>query len=100
MVNEETASHPCHTINVTTNSVYSGRERFSPMSEAETKRKIVFWIVMGIVAWGIVLAIGVYWANRDPRQPLIILAGVALFVGFWLAMLRTRPTDKTPEPPE
>lgn len=67
-------------------------------SEAEAKRKIVFWIVIGIVAWGVVLAIGDYLANHDQRRPLIIVAGVVLFVGFWLAMLRTRPADKTPRP--
>jgi len=70
------------------------------MSEAEAKRKIVFWIVFGIVAWGVVLAIGDYWVNHDSRRPLVILASVILFVGFWLAMLRTRPSDGTSEPPE
>ena len=70
------------------------------MSEAATKRKIVFWIVLGIVGWGVVLAIGDYLANHDPRRPLIILACVILFVGFWLVMLRTRPSDGTSEPPE
>jgi hypothetical protein len=71
-----------------------------PMSEADEKRKIVFWIVLGIVAWGIVLAVGDYWANHDPRRPLIIMACVVLFVGFWMAMLRTRRSDGTSEPPE
>lgn len=70
------------------------------MSEAETKRKIVFWIAVGIIAWGVVLAIGVFVVNHDARQSAIILAGVVLFVGFWLLMLRTRPSDESPEPPE
>jgi uncharacterized membrane protein YfcA len=58
--------------------------------ENDTRRKIVFWIVGGILAWGVILAIGVFLANRDPRQPLIIVACVVIFVGFWLAMLRLR----------
>jgi hypothetical protein len=78
----------------------AGRKMSQTPSEAEAKRKIVFWIVMGIVAWGIVLAIGDYLKNHDPRRPLIIIAGVVLFVGFWLAMLRTRRSDETPTPPE
>jgi len=71
-----------------------------PPSDAAAKRKIVLAIVIGIVAWGIVLAIGDYHANRDLRRPLIILACVVLFVGFWLTMLRFRRSDQTPKWPE
>jgi undecaprenyl pyrophosphate phosphatase UppP len=69
-------------------------------SETAEKRKIVLAIAIGIVAWGIVLAIGDYYANRDLRRPLIIMAGVVLFVGFWLAMLRFRRSDQTPKWPD
>jgi ABC-type transport system involved in Fe-S cluster assembly fused permease/ATPase subunit len=58
--------------------------------ETDARRKIVLWIAGGILAWGVILAIGVFLANRDPRQPLIIMACVVIFVGFWLAMLRWR----------
>ena len=65
-----------------------------------TKRKIVFWIAVGILVWGIVLAVGDFLANHDRRRPAIIVSSVVIFVGFWLLMLRTRgPNDDTPKLP-
>jgi len=68
--------------------------------DGESKRRIVFWIAVGILGWGILLAIGDFLANHDYRRPLIILASVLLFIGFWLLMLRSRPSDQTPQSPQ
>jgi O-antigen/teichoic acid export membrane protein len=68
---------------------------------ADTQRRIVFWIAVGIIVWGVILAIGVFLENHhDPRAPLVIVAGVVLFVGFWLTMLRSRRSNERSEPPE
>lgn len=57
---------------------------------AGTKKKIVFWIALGIIVWGTVLALGVFLVNHDARQSAAVFASVVIFVGFWLLMLRNR----------
>ncbi|HEX3996980.1 MAG TPA: hypothetical protein VHX65_00340 [Pirellulales bacterium] len=71
-------------------------EQYDPQQDAATKRKIVFWIALGIVAWGVVLALGDFMVNRDQRRTLIILASVVVFVGFWFTMLRSRRSFDRP----
>ena len=44
------------------------------------------WTFLFIV-WGIAQAIGAYSLNHDPRRPLIVLACVGAFLGFWVALL-------------
>lgn len=43
--------------------------------------------MLGLAAWGLVLALGDYLANHNVRRPLVIVGCVALFISFWLAML-------------
>ena len=62
--------------------------------ERGTKRKIVFWIAIGILVWEIVLGFGDFIANHDSRRQLIIIASVVIFVGFWMTMLRVRRPDE------
>lgn len=47
------------------------------------------WIVIGLVVWGGLLALGAYvfQGQYDVRKPLIIMACVGLFVGFWAVMI-------------
>ena len=59
----------------------------SPPPDAE---RIVRWIMAGIVVWGSFHALGAWTLNHDVRRPLIVLACVAAFLGFWLAMLASR----------
>jgi len=49
--------------------------------------RIIRWIMVGIVAWGVFHAIGAWRLNHDPRRMLVVLACVAAFLGFWLVML-------------
>jgi CHASE2 domain-containing sensor protein len=44
----------------------------------------------GIVVWGVFHGIGAWRLNHDPRRLLVVLACVAAFLGFWLAMLAAR----------
>ena len=52
--------------------------------------RILFWIMAALVVWGLFHAIGAWTLNHDARRPLIVLASVALFLGFWLALLAAR----------
>jgi len=49
--------------------------------------RIIRWIMLGIIAWGIFHAIGAWRLNHDPRRMLIVLLCVAAFLGFWQVML-------------
>jgi CHASE2 domain-containing sensor protein len=55
-----------------------------PPPDAE---RIIRWIMIGIVAWGLFHAIGAWRLNHDPRRMLVVLGCVAAFLGFWLTML-------------
>lgn len=46
--------------------------------------------MVAIVIWGCVHAVGAWRLNNDPRRMLVVLACVAAFLGFWLAMLAAR----------
>jgi hypothetical protein len=59
----------------------------TPLPGAEN---IIRWIMIGIVIWGIAHAIGAWTLNHDARRPLIVLACVAAFLGFWTALLAAR----------
>jgi hypothetical protein len=52
--------------------------------------RIIAWIMAAIVAWGLFHAVGAWTLNHDARRPLIVLACVAAFLGFWLALLASR----------
>ena len=52
--------------------------------------KIIRWIMIGIVVWGIAHAIGAWTLNHDARLPLVVLACVAGFLGFWAMLLAVR----------
>jgi hypothetical protein len=55
---------------------------------ARTNRFVIGGIMLALAAWGIYLAIGDYLANGNPWRPVVVLACVGLFAGFWLLMLR------------
>ena len=52
--------------------------------------RILAGIMATLVAWGIFHAVGAWTLNHDARRPLIVLACVAAFLGFWLALLAAR----------
>ena len=57
--------------------------------ENEQRDVIIPYIVMGLLVWGALLALGAYLfrGQHDLRKPLIILACVGVFVGFWGLLL-------------
>jgi len=52
--------------------------------------RILAGIMVALVVWGIFHALGAWTLNHDARRPLIVLACVASFLGFWLALLAAR----------
>ena len=60
-----------------------------PPSPPPGAERLLRWIMAGIVVWGVFHAIGAWTLNHDARRPLVVLACVAAFLGFWLAMLAT-----------
>jgi hypothetical protein len=53
--------------------------------------------MLGILVWGSVHALGAWTLNHDARRPVVVLACVAAFLGFWIALLagRRRRLSKT-----
>jgi predicted Na+-dependent transporter len=47
-------------------------------------------IMLAVVAWGIFHAIGAYKFNHNPWRAVMVLACVAGYLGFWIAMLAAR----------
>jgi len=58
--------------------------------EAAERASIIRWIVMAILIWGVVLALGSWSLNWNPLRPVIVLGCVGAFLGFWMAMLAAR----------
>ncbi len=58
-----------------------------PRSTPPGAERIIRLIIGGLVVWGIAQAIGAYTLNYNPLRPLIVLACVAAFLGFWLILL-------------
>ncbi len=51
--------------------------------------KLIRGLMIAIVVWGAIIAAGAWTLNHDVRRPLVVMACVLGFLGFWLAMLRT-----------
>lgn len=52
--------------------------------------RLIRWIMLAIVGWGVIHAIGAWRFNHDARRPLVVLACVLAFLGFWSLMLAAR----------
>jgi hypothetical protein len=63
-----------------------------PMSDTPTsdRIKIIRWVALGVLAWGVFHAIGAWRFNNNPLRAVVVLACVAAFLGFWMAMLAVR----------
>jgi len=52
--------------------------------------RILAGIMAALVLWGLFHAVGAWSLNHDARRPLVVLACVAAFLGFWLVLLAAR----------
>ncbi len=59
-------------------------------SSSDNAERILRGIMLALVAWGVVQALGSWLYNHDSRRPLLVLACVGGFLGFWLAVLAAR----------
>lgn len=60
-----------------------------PQSKPDTVR-IIRWVVLGVLAWGIFHAVGAWRFNNNPLRAVVVMACVLGFLGFWLTMLAVR----------
>lgn len=65
-------------------------EHLAEPAQPDDRPKIIRWIVLGIVAWGIFHAVGAWQFNHDPRRGVVVLVCVATFLGFWMTALAFR----------
>lgn len=76
------------------------------MSEPESSRRDVLnWLMLGMLAWGVVAALGVvvYDASRDRLnlvKPLVIVVVTIVVVGGWRLALRVRRNRFVPREPQ
>jgi hypothetical protein len=62
-------------------------------TRAARNRRLINWIMLAILVWGGVLALGAYTSpkmNTNPLRTLVVYAFVAAFVGFWAILLKFR----------
>ncbi len=62
-----------------------------PSGERPQGNRPLLWIMAGLIAWGVVLAGGVFFVWNDELRwwrAVIVLGMVGLFVGCWLLVLR------------
>ena len=62
------------------------------MMDAPKRRlSLIGWIMLALLAWGLLLAIGswLYGGNHPLLRAAIIFGVTLAFLGFWLLMLRT-----------
>jgi 4-amino-4-deoxy-L-arabinose transferase-like glycosyltransferase len=66
------------------------------MQHEPTNRRLLWYIVAGLVAWGILLAIGAYLGldpqtpDRDYRRLWVVAAMTGGFLALWLGALALR----------
>ncbi len=52
--------------------------------------RLIRGIMLAVLVWGAVLAAGAWTFNHDVRRPIVVMACVLGFLGFWKAMLDAR----------
>ncbi len=52
--------------------------------------RIIRWVSLAILAWGMFHAVGAWRFNHDPARGVMVLVCVVGFLGFWMAMLAAR----------
>lgn len=52
--------------------------------------RLIRWIMVALVVWAVVHALGAWTLNHDARRPLVVITCMAAFLGFWGALLAAR----------
>jgi hypothetical protein len=61
-----------------------------------SKTRLIAVLIVALLAWGVIHAVGAYRFNHDLRRPAMVLACVLGFLGFWGLLLwgRRRKIEK------
>jgi hypothetical protein len=72
----------------------------SDLHEPASRPNVTRWIMLAVLAWGLLLALGTYlFGGNQPELRAAIVAGCTLaFLGLWWAalVLRKRQEDDAP----
>jgi drug/metabolite transporter (DMT)-like permease len=60
------------------------------MSDRRSNRQVMLWIVLGLVAWGLYLALGDYLRNHSLLRSLVTVLCVTAFLAIWLTAMAVR----------
>lgn len=63
-------------------------------SAAKTTKVAIGLIMLGLLAWGAVHALGAYGHNQNPWRAVVVMGFSLAFVGFWVALLAWRARQK------
>lgn len=55
-------------------------------------------ITLGVALWGLFHALGAYTLNHNPWRAVVVFGAVALFLGFWWALLASAARRKARGP--
>jgi predicted permease len=56
----------------------------------DPSRRWIVLLVAALTAWGLYHAVGAFLFNKDVRRGLVVFACMALFLAFWLSLLKLR----------
>ncbi len=81
MVETATDFRPCRSPN----------EQIMPPQQSSFSPRLALAVIMvALVLWAGYVAVGAYWYNMNPWRGVIVLATMAVFLGFWLLALWTQ----------
>ena len=56
--------------------------------DAVLRRRLPYIIMAALAIWGLIHALGAYLYNYNPWRGIIVLACMAVFIGWWVWLLR------------
>ena len=70
----------------------------SQPDENDPSRRWIVLLMAVLAGWGLYHAVGAFLFNKDVRRGLVVLACTALFLAFWMLLLRLRKRRLEREP--
>ena len=67
----------------------------NPPRSGLSPRTMLTLIVVGIVLWGVFVAAGTIVYGLNPLSAVVVLACVAVFIGFWMLLLHFQKRPKS-----
>jgi ABC-type transport system involved in Fe-S cluster assembly fused permease/ATPase subunit len=70
-------------------------KRMTAENPQKATRNVLALIMLGVLVWGSIHALGAYWFNYNPWRALVVMVCVVGYLGFWLLMLQMRARRKS-----